>query len=79
MAKGGVAVRLLGGLWGCVLLSGVFAYAASSLPNGASSLRERYQDWDVACLAPDDGAGGMVMFSAPCSSRRWSPGPTGGS
>lgn len=58
MAKGGVAVRLLGGLWGCVLLSGVSAYAASSLPNGASSLRERYQDWDVACLAPDDGARG---------------------
>ncbi len=63
MAKGMRVVQLLGGFWGLVLLLGASAHAAASLPNGASVLRERYQDWEVICQAPAEGAanGGGVQ------------------
>lgn len=49
------------GLLGIVAFSGSAALAASSLPGGASSLQEVYQDWRLSCVNGENGPSCRVV------------------
>lgn len=52
---------LLLGLLGIIGFYGTAAFAASSLPGGASSLQETYEDWRVNCVSEEEGASCLLV------------------